>query len=352
MKVFPNLDILALSTIIGGLTMRALCSSLLQLIKNVILIAVFAYPITFIIQLLADNSLFSSYNLLLIHYVQHYGSWLLLFTATLIIAHSNENQIALMEKIRENHYLLEAERWAATSFISPTHLYYLFSPPTAVTSDQKSNAYDPFYIKVVNDFRDRVYSHIIPSRTIPLHKPNMIQIIGKPMTTYLFKHILNIALVISVIIFWNIPYLSSWYNLILFFIIYPTLKMTDFIIAFCYIQPTSVYKKIENQFHTTEPYISWDQLDPNSDFGQTILFSWKADSDKRQRDHNQLHSLSQHKIDYNSPGISCYPYPEKEHSFLEFKENSYSGINKIIAMPVISNHKNNVIPFAKRNKKI
>lgn len=331
--------------------MRVLYSSLLNLIKHVTLIAIFAYPLTFIIQLFTGNDLFSEYNLFVLMLIKNYGSWILLIAATLIVAQSNENQLALMEKIREQHYLLEVERWSATSYISPTHLYYLFSPPTAVTSDQKSNAYDPFYIKVVNDFRNRIYSNIIPSRPIPSHRPNILQIAGKSIIVSMIECLLTVALVIIAIDLFDIPYMNSWYNLILFFFIYPILKVSDIILAFYYIQPSSIYKKIERQFNLSEPRISWAELNHSTAYGQTILLAWKMDSDRRQRDHNQLTSRSQQNMQYSSPGVATYPYPKRE-SFSPIVENFDLQDENVITLPAIHTVKNNVVPFKKKSKKV
>lgn len=316
------------------------------LIKTAILLAIAAYPVTLVIQLLSiGNKPFSTYNHYIGYVFSNYWDWIFVAIITLFLIRPGDKILQYIDDIRKRHYELEFNRWIDTPYISPLHLYHLIAPPVALSKDARSQALHPFYKSIISDFRDRVYINAKYTQIDPDSKPTVIKIVGKSLLIQLLVNTLMFFLSVAGILYTNTlsnP-INAWakvfipvgaYFLFQNFIIIKAIKLEN---------PKHTYAQLTKHFDMEEPKVTWRDLFPDRPYGESILFAWRADCERRQRlAYEASNRPVPVRMEYKSPGLPPKPFPADElpHWATAAEQSYYEEI---------SEHTQRVVD---RNKKI
>lgn len=283
------------------------------LLKTALLLAIAAYPVTLVLQLLSiGNSPFSAYNDYIGTFLSNYWDWILVAVITLFLIRPENKIIQYIDDIRKRHYELEFKRWRNTPYISPLHLYHLLSPPGAITSDAKSQALHPFYKLIISDFRDRVYINAKYSQFDPDSKPTVINIVGKSLLIQLlvnsFMFILSVAGILYINTLSN--QMSAWAKVFIPVGTYFLFQNVIIIKAIKLENPKHTYAQLTKHFDMEEPKVTWRDLFPDRPYGESILFAWRADCERRQRlAYEASNRPVPVRMEYKSPGLAPKPFP-------------------------------------------
>lgn len=285
------------------------------ILKVSIIIAIAAYPITFIVQIFSTTSNpFTLYNQTIAFIFSNYWDWIIIGVLSILFMRS-DLLFKSIEHIRLRHYELEFLRWRDTPFISPLHLLYLLSPPGAITDDKMSNAFDPFYKTVITDFRDRVYINAKFIRFEPENKPTILAVLGRQLISQFAVNSFMILAGVVGVLFLN-PVTSlfdGWGKVVIPFEILFLSRNFQIMRAVRLAHPSKTYDRVKRQFDQEEPKVTWRELYPDSPLGEAILFAWKADCEKRQRLAYELSNKPvPTKMDYQSAGLAPKPFPSEE----------------------------------------
>ncbi|RRJ54624.1 hypothetical protein EHV15_34060 [Paenibacillus oralis] len=286
------------------------------IIKNAILLAIAAYPVTMVVQWFSkDKKPFTEYNHYIGYVFGHYWDWILVVIATLLLTRSGDKFFKYVEEMRNRLYELEFYRWKDTPYIAPLHLYYLLAPPVALTSDAKSQALDPFYRSVVSDFRDRVYINAKYTQFDPYSKPSVVMVIGKSLMLQFLVNATAILLIIAGMLYMN-PFANiteGWGKAFIPVAAFFLFQNANILRAFTMANPNKSYGIIKKHFDEEEPKITWRDLFPDRPYGESILFAWRADCERRQR---LAYEASGRPIpvrmEYTSQGLAPKPFPSEE----------------------------------------
>lgn len=284
------------------------------IIKSAVLLAISAYPITLVIQLLSDKEPFTAYNYYIGYVFEHYWSWILVIIATLLLSRTGNKTLKYVEEIRHRHYMLEFHRWINTPYIAPLHLYYMVAPPMALSEDAKSQALDPFYKIVVSDFRDRVYINVKHKQFEPNPKPNYATIIGKSMIIQIIVNTFFLILSMAGMFYLNtITHLAAdWGKALIPIAAYFFFQNTTILRAFALASPNKTYAMIKENFDEEEPEITWRDLFPDRPYGEALIFAWRADCERRQRlAYEASGKPVPVRMEYTSPGLAPKPFPSE-----------------------------------------
>jgi len=286
------------------------------IIKTIILLAIAAYPITLIIQWLSDGiTPFTTYNRYIGFVFNNYWDWLLVGAATLILTQPGDKIVKLIEDIRIRHYELELIRWKETPYIAPLHLLYLLAPPRALTSDARSNALHPFYKTIVNDFRDRIYINAKYTQFDPETKPSMWKVIGKSSTAQLITNTILVVFCVACMLYINPldKMTHGWGKAFIPVVAYFLFQNVIIMRAIFIESPNKTYSRITKQFDDEDPKITWRELFPDRPYGESILFAWRGDCERRQRmSYEASDSPVPVRMEYTSPGLAPKPFPSEE----------------------------------------
>jgi len=295
--------------------MREAFKPLWQLLKVALLLAIAAYPAAFIVQLFSKSSKpFDQYNQIIGHVFSTYWDWMIVISLSIIFLRS-DLLFKTVEHIRNRHYELEHKRWVQTPYIAPLHLLYLLAPPGAITDDKESNAFDPLYKKVVNDFRDRVYVNAKYTSFEPDEKPGFWSILGRQVTSQLIVNTIMISFGVCGMLYLNLmtEQLSGWGKAFIPLVVFFLARNIYLIQAIRMAHPAKTYRRIQLQFGQEEPKITWRELFPDMPYGESILFAWRADCEKRQRLAYELSNKPVPvKMEFTSPGLAPKPFPAEE----------------------------------------
>ncbi|MCM3130155.1 MULTISPECIES: hypothetical protein [unclassified Paenibacillus] len=286
------------------------------LLKITLILAVAAYPITFIIQLFSGSiNPFSTYNQMLASVFMEYWDWILVIIISFLFMRS-DILFKSVEHIRKRHYELEFLRWKNTPYIAPLHLLYLLSPPGATTDDKKSNAFDDMYKTVIADFRERIYINAKFSSVDPEAKPSLRKILGQPLFSQLVVN--TIMIIFGVVGMLNLnpsvnELFSGWGKAFIPLEVLFLSRTFKILNAIRLAHPSKTYQLIVHQFGMEEPRVTWRELFPDSPYGESILFAWRADCEKRQRLAYELSGKTVPvKMEFKSTGLAPPPFPSKE----------------------------------------
>lgn len=285
------------------------------IIKNALLLAIAAYPITLVIQWVSDKTPFTDYNHYIGYVFGHYWDWIAVVFATLLLSRSTDKTVKYVDEMRNRHYDLEFHRWMDTPYIAPLHLYHMVSPPNALTGDAKSQALDPFYKRVVSDFRDRVYINARYTAFDPKSKPTVSMVIGKPLLSQLLVNAVAFVVSIAGMFYLNpISHLTDgWGKALIPVAAYFLFQAANILKAINLARPNKTYDFIKKHFDEEEPKFTWRDLFPDRPQGEAILFAWRADCERRQR---LAYEASDRpvpiKMEYTSPGLAPKPFPSEE----------------------------------------
>lgn len=293
--------------------MREALKPLWFIIKNVILLAVAAYPVTLLIQLLSkDQEPFSIYNRYLVSITHNHWEWILVVIAILLLTKTEDRTLHFAQMLRTRHYDLEYYRWSDTPYISPLHLYYMVAPPLALSGDPKSQALDPFYKNIVSDFRDRVFVNAKYTQFEPNPKPSLLKIIGK---TLIIQWLVNTLCFIACIggmffILTSTTLADGWAKALLPIAVYFLIQNLHIVKAVHLTKPTNMYMCVRKYFGTEEPKIIWRELFSDRPYGEALLFAWRNDCERRQRlAYQAVGQKEPIRMEYRSPGLAPKPFP-------------------------------------------
>jgi hypothetical protein len=286
------------------------------IIKNAILLAIAAYPVTMIIQWFSkDKKPFTEYNHCIGYVFGHYWDWILVGIAVLLLTRSSDKVIKYVVEMRNRHYDLEFHRWMDTPYISPLHLYYLVAPPVALTGDAKSQALDPFYKTVVSDFRDRVYINAKYTQFEPKSKPTVLKVLGKSLMVQILVNTIAFVFSIAGMFYLNplTDLTDGWGKAFIPVAAYFLFQNLSVLKAYALANPSKTYEMLKKHFDEKEPRITWRDLFPDRSYGEAILFAWRADCERRQRLAYEASGRPVPvRMEYTSPGLAPKPFPSEE----------------------------------------
>lgn len=295
--------------------MREALKPVKMLLKVCLILAIAAYPVTMIVQFFSKTKQpFTSYNHTIAFIFGGYWDWIIVGILSLFFLRSDVF-FKSVNQIRNRHYELEFIRWKNTPYIAPLHLLYLLSPPVATTDDKMSNAFDQLYKTVITDFRDRVFINAKSSFFEPEQKPSLYAIIGRTLSSQLIVNSLMLVGGVIGILYINpiTNLFDGWGKAFIPFAVLFLSRNFHILNAIRLFQPSKIYKRIQQQFGLEDPKITWLELFPNSPYGDSILFAWRADSEKRQR---LAYELSNNpvpvKMEYKSTGLAPKPFPSED----------------------------------------
>jgi hypothetical protein len=295
--------------------MREALKPLWLLLKVSVILAIAAYPITLIIQLFSETSKpFTQYNQMIAYVIGEYWDWMVVGVLSIIFLRS-DLFFRTVDHIRNRHYELEFLRWKNTPYISPLHLLYLLSPPGATTDDKKSNVFDQLYKTVITDFRDRVYINAKFTSFEPESKPSLTMILGRPVISQLIVNTLMVAAGIIGMLYLNpiAELFNGWGKAFIPFEVLFLSRNFQIVNAIRLAHPSKTYKRIQQQFGQEEPKVTWRELFPDTPYGESILFAWRADCEKRQRLAYEISNKTVPvKMEFKSPGLAPKPFPAEE----------------------------------------
>jgi hypothetical protein len=340
--------------------MREVLSPIGFIIKNVLLLAIAAYPITLVVQLFShDIKPFTIYNGMIIHFFGNFWAWMVVALALLFFANKANVLVKTIETLRERLYYLEIMRWRDTPYISPLHLFYLMSPPTSITNDKKRMAYDELYKRVTEDFRGRVFINAKYSSFEPGPTPTIWKVAGKQVWISLITNTIIGALAVAGPFYINpLPHLFDGWAKAFIPVAFFFLLSNFYILRALQIgHPTKTYRDIEHHFGEKNPKVTWRDIFPDTPNGETVLFAWKADCDKRQRLAYELSKITvPDKMDYTSTGLAVRPFetmeipewaPIAEQMFID-QQNTYKHQAKEKHRKVAKESNGRVVEFKKR----
>ncbi|GAA0854071.1 hypothetical protein ABER99_20435 [Paenibacillus glucanolyticus] len=273
------------------------------------------YPIAFIIEKSFPNlQLFTNYNSNLHQLYSLFSTNILVFSAlivTIFFTGSKRLYVEVASSIRQRHIDMEVERWNATPYISPLHLYYMIFPPQAFHQSRRAQVFDYTYRYNVDHFRNRIFNNVNYTTFTPEKRPNLLKVIGPKLSAEITGYIFGLTL--SFVIMAYLNDLKHWYSGWSTFLI----PAQVFILRRIYylmkavLSSGATYKKIDRAFLANygevEPRIKWFQLFPNQRMGQVILDVWKKESEKRQ----ELYDRILKRGTQGMPVFDCPTIPER-----------------------------------------
>jgi len=330
------------------------------ILKTAMLLAIAAYPVTMVAQWFSKESkLFSIYNEFILNFAGTYWDWIIVVLFTYFLTRPGDKVIKTCDDIKNRQYELETLRWMDTPYIAPLHLYYLLAPPIARSNDAKDQALDPFYKKIVSDFRDRVYVNAKYTRMDPLNAPTRSGLLGQSLITQLIVNTFVFLITIAGMLYF--PFTNSlfgWSKCSIPVAAYFLSLNLNIVKAYITVDPRKTYKMVKQHFDDEDnPKITWRDVFPDRPYGEAILFAWKADCERRQRFAYEASGRPVPAImEYTSPGLAPKPFPSEkiptwadgaEQAFFMktdiFKQQKYEKSKAIAA-----NSKGKVVVFPQR----
>ncbi|WP_066297462.1 hypothetical protein [Bacillus sp. FJAT-29937] len=338
---------------------------MLSKLKKVLVWAVIAYPLSWLIEKLLKIPIFETYQSFLqisYQYLYQWWDWLLILLLSYLISKNiAEVKYETMELVRRNRLLSELERWAETPYVPPLMFYYLMNPPQAVSGDLRKITDNRFYQMVVSFFRDRIYIHGQIQRKLPIERPSLWKVIGiKDLFITLAAFSIGFLWFSFVTLHSMDNWISGWERFtipgVIYFALYSSMKLQGYL----EMRYKKINQTIKQHFGEVEPQILWRELFPDQEKGKTIISAWEAEREKRQRYTNMLQGnvfVSEIIQNYSNPALAPYPYPSKEipdwaesmEHYTEEKLQEWAKEEK--KQTIKSRSKNsNVIDLSKRRK--
>ncbi|ADC52145.1 hypothetical protein BpOF4_20749 (plasmid) [Alkalihalophilus pseudofirmus OF4] len=323
-------------------------NTLLKFAKYVLLIGVG----TFFVEWLTDYSAFQvykEYSLRTFIYIYTWINWVIiaLFIYTLSLK-GKTKVLKFTEMLREKRFFYDVDRWSCTPYISPIHYTYMLTPLESINNNIQARVFDSFYQKVVNSFRDKVYSTKNFSSYDPKNRISFIRVVGLfTLAKYYLPPFLLLSLTAYLI---SLKPLTFWYEGLGQFVV-PFAAYSFILIVFLtktLIHHSSwelVDHEILQQLGEKDPRIAWTSLNQHTEQGRLIIAAWKTEMENRGRREYQLRGqpVPDNPKPINHYNIAPFPYPPETERF-------HVAGNKVYEVPIekINQLQTNVIPFKRK----
>lgn len=327
----------------------SISSSLFQ----ILLLAILAYPITYVIQKVINVELFSQYNSILnylIAFVMDHKLTILVVLISYLFCNSKKLFLKTAKHIRLRHLDLEVERWNETPYIAPLHLYYLFFPPASFSSNKRELLLDYTYRYSVEHYRNRIYKDLNYTAFEPKYKPSIFQVIGKRTMVDLLIQI-SILLLVSSIYYFSLSKEDQTISIIFIPLLVLMCSRSYSLIKALVVSKVNYNKAnrfFVNNFGEAEPLIYWGDTFPNKRFGQTILDVWKSECLIRQQIYDKCcNRPNKDAIIFDCPSLPEPPYTaDTIPDWAEAAEKRFNYL-KIKSMRADNTSRSNIVQFEK-----
>jgi hypothetical protein len=345
-------------------------------IKRMLVLAIIAIPVTYLIQSLTPSDItpWDEYKVILGFiwgFLKDWGGWIIVGVICLKFLKNLNTYYVTAEALRERYFHLEVQRWDHTPYIAPLHYWYIMSTPGAISPYLAAHVHNHFYQQVMNAFRERVFFNKQISNDDPLGKPSFLKVVGSKIQLLILVGLCTIG-TYYYFMFQYKPDISEWYSGLDKF----TLPLLVFLLSWT-VQIIAAMVKysrhgyyenlVHRYFGQSAPKITWREMFPDQPNGQDVIKVYEYAREQLTkntlmlRNYPIVQDLSQY---YPTvPNLPPYPFPkeqlglekEMEENIRNFKESERAKDEEMKWKAIKDTNKNKpqkgqVVEFTKKKK--